>query len=580
MYRRGLTYLGLLVTFALIVSACGDDSAEPATPAPTTAAPTETTAAPTATTAAPTETTAAPTATTAAPTETTAAPGPVAGDLFTMAIPSVPNSLDPQVPQGNASNDTYSIWVSTLIQYANIGADPAGLQGPTDIVGELAESWVRNDDGSYTITLRSARSAAGNEVTSEDVSWSFERAKELDPIAAFLYDAGNFDTDNLITVIDDKTFTINVTAPSIVTLRTLIPENLPVLDSTEALKYATDEDPWASEWLAGNIATFGPYTLDSFTAGEEIRLRANENYWGGPPAFTEVLIRAIPDSSTRLQLLTAGEIDFAGRLSARHFTDLQSNPDVNTIISPTAKSDVIFLRHGVAPFNDPRVRKAIALAIDRGALVQAAYENLGTPSLFQIDSRMPYPGLPASTPYSYDPDAARALLADAGLADGFSFELVGFNGRPGPQAEPIAILVKTQLAEIGIDVTINMVASSADYNAGRAKDGPYVAWIDQYLSLVPDPSYHVGLFLESTSIYNLAGYANARVDELVELTTALEPGAERDELLIEMVLILQDEAVVIPLVEDVLLVALGSDIGGYYPVANLRLYPHRLQRQG
>jgi peptide/nickel transport system substrate-binding protein len=497
-----------------------------------------------------------------------------------MAIPSVPNSLDPQVPQGNASNDTYSIWVSTLIQYANIGADPAGLQGPTDIVGELAESWVRNDDGSYTITLRSARSAAGNEVTSEDVSWSFERAKELDPIAAFLYDAGNFDTDNLITVIDDKTFTINVTAPSIVTLRTLIPENLPVLDSTEALKYATDEDPWASEWLAGNIATFGPYTLDSFTPGEEIRLRANENYWGGPPAFTEVLIRAIPDSSTRLQLLTAGEIDFAGRLSARHFTDLQTNPDVNTIISPTAKSDVIFLRHGVAPFNDPRVRKAIALAIDRGALVQAAYENLGTPSLFQIDSRMPYPGLPASTPYSYDPDAARALLADAGLADGFSFELVGFNGRPGPQAEPIAILVKTQLAEIGIDVTINMVASSADYNAGRAKDGPYVAWIDQYLSLVPDPSYHVGLFLESTSIYNLAGYANARVDELVELTTALEPGAERDELLIEMVLILQDEAVVIPLVEDVLLVALGSDIGGYYPVANLRLYPHRLQRQG
>ena len=278
MYRRGLTYLGLLVTFALIVAACGDDSAEPATPAPTTAAPT-------ATTAAPTETTAAPTATTAAPSETTAAPGPVAGDLLTMAIPSVPNSLDPQVPQGNASNDTYSIWVSTLIQYANIGADPAGLQGPTDIVGELAESWVRNDDGSYTITLRSARSAAGNEVTSEDVRWSFERAKELDPIASFLYDAGNFDTDNLITIIDDKTFTINVSAPSVVTLRTLIPENLPVLDSTEALQHATDEDPWASEWLAGNIATFGPYTLDSFTPGEEIRLRANENYWGWTPGL-------------------------------------------------------------------------------------------------------------------------------------------------------------------------------------------------------------------------------------------------------------------------------------------------------
>ena len=561
MSRKWRVVVPMLLGFTLIAGACGSDGDDGrAAPATTAAAPATTAAAPVA----------------------ECPSGSVEGDLFTMAIPSVPNSLDPSVPQGNASNDTYSVWVSTLIQYANLGPDPGGLQGPEDIVGELAESWSRNDDGSYTVTLRSACSAAGNQLTSEDVRWSLERAAEFDPIARFLFDAGNFDTENLITIIDEKTFTINVTNPSVVTLRTLIPENLPVLDSTEALKHATADDPWASEWLATNIASFGPYTLESFTPGEEIRLVANQNYWGGVPSFDQVVIRAVPESSTRMQLLASGEVDFAGRLSAQHFTSLQDRGDVNAIVSPTAKSDVIWLRLGgdnsFEPFRDPRVRKAIALATDREALVKAAYQDLGSPSLYQIDSRMPYPSPPPPEPYSYDVEAARQLLADAGYGDGFSFELIGFNGRPGPQAEPIAVLVKSNLSQIGIDVNVNMVASSADYNAGRSQDGPYVAWIDQYLSLVPDPSYHVGLFLKSTSPYNLAGYENLRVDELVELTTALEPGAERDVLLQEMVTILQEDTVVIPLVEDTFLVSLGGDIQGYYPVANLRVYPHRLYR--
>ena len=448
--------------------------------------------------------------------------------------------------------------------------------------GKLAESWTREDDGSYTFTLRSATSSFGNELTAEDVKWSYERMIELDPVANFFFNVANIDVDEPITIVDNKTVTLNLTKPNVIALRTTVMYHAPILDSTEALLHATAEDPWAAEWLDSNIAGFGPYQLGSFSPGEELRLEVNENYWDGIPYFEQVVVRSVPDSSTRLTLLATGEIDFASRLSAQDFGSVLENEDILAIQAPIPNIDYIYLNYAFEPFSDPRVRQAMAIAIDREPILEAAYDGLGRPALFHFNSLLQFPAAPPPEPYAYDPDLARELLAEAGYEDGFEFTMIAHPGRPGPQAESVAVLVKSQLEQIGIQVNIEVLASSSEFGEGKGgslpgREGRFEAWLDQGQPLIVDVAYHAELVYGTTGVLNWS-FSNARLDELIDLAITLEDGPERDEILRELHQIARDETPIIPVVETVLPIAFLSDIAGFYPVANLRVFPHRLSR--
>ena len=498
-----------------------------------------------------------------------------------MAVPAIPGSLMPNLYQAELSNDTYPVWAGALVRYERLD-DQTRLQGPDEIEGEIAESWVVNADGSVTFTLRDAMSPFGNTVSSEDVKWSFERMKEFDPIVRFLLTVGSFDQDNLITVIDDKTFTVNVTQPNILTLRTLNWYGTTILDSTEALSHATTDDPWANEWLTVNTASYGPYfiTEDDYVAGESILAKANPSYFRGVPFFDEVVLRAIPESTNRLQLLISGDIDYAEALSFSDFVSLETSGAAQAIRAPIANFDIIYLNFAFEPFADVRVREAISMALDRDAMVAAAYQGLGQPAVGFFARSLAGPKVPPAEQFAFDPEGAKALLAEAGFANGFGFELVANNGRPGPQAETLAVLIKDQLGAIGIDVTVNLVASSADFSAGRAKQdgGPpaFQAWVDSAKALVPDTAYFSALTYGSgpLAITNLMGYANETVDKLIVDALGLPDGTERDARLLELARELQETYPLIPLVDTVHNVTLGSDIDGYYVNPTNYLYPH------
>jgi peptide/nickel transport system substrate-binding protein len=501
---------------------------------------------------------------------------PGSSGAFIMAMPSVPETLDPQTYQAGSSNDTYPVWSANLIRYAELPPEITRLQGPDDIVGSLAESWEVAEDGTITMTLKDAVSPYGNTVTSEDVRWSFERMKEFDPIVGFLFDVGSFDTEELITPIDDKTFTVNVTGPNILTMRTFTWYGTGILDSTEALAHATEDDPWATEWLSTNTATYGPFHVTDFTPGQEVRLEANPEYFGGAPAFSEVIIRAVPDSSTRLQLLTAGEVDYAGNLALDHFNALDGNPDVMAAAAPTSNIDVMYLNFAYEPFANPDVRRAIAMAVDRDALVAGAYQGRGTAATHHLDQDLFFQDYPVD-PIAYDVEAAKALLAEAGYPDGFSFTLSAFNGRPGPQAESLAILLRDQLAAIGIDVEIETVASSADFGEGRARtDGQpprFQAWLDISSPVIPDTAYYAAPAYGSGGSSNLMGYVNEEMDALIEQALTLPQGDERDAVLARIAVIADEDTPTIPLVETIYPIAFGADIEGWYPIADNRTLP-------
>src|SRR5690606_20443774 len=101
-----------------------------------------------------------------------------------------------------------------------------------------------------------------------------------------------------------------------------------IYDSVEAKKHATDEDPWAKEWLASNTANYGPWVAESFDPGNEVVYVPNENYAGERGNIDRLVIRGIPESSTRLQLLQAGEIDFAARLTFDEYSSLSGSSDI------------------------------------------------------------------------------------------------------------------------------------------------------------------------------------------------------------------------------------------------------------
>lgn len=147
------------------------------------------------------------------------------------------------------------------------------------------------------------------------MKWTLERAIGLQAIGYFYNTLIGLDESNPVEVIDTYTIKVNATAPN--GLLGTVWDDLfySFIDSTEAKRHATADDPWTTAWLASNCAGFGAYTVESWVPGQEIVWRANPNYFQGPPPIDRIIYRVIPDSSVRLATLQAGEIDIAEDLS-------------------------------------------------------------------------------------------------------------------------------------------------------------------------------------------------------------------------------------------------------------------------
>ena len=473
---------------------------------------------------------------------------------FTMIFPAVPSNVDPAVYQGRPTGETTQSVVSTLVRYVPLADGATALQGPADLQAELAESWTQEDSGSYVFTLREALSPYGNQVTSADVLWTFQRGLETDFITPFLLNVGGIDGENPIEVIDDRTFRLVAPSANSLTLPVLTWYGMGIIDSVEAQSHATDEDPWAQEWMATNSASFGAFQVESMIPGEEIRLSRNPNYWDADNLVIQhVVMRAVPDAGNRMLLVGSGEVDFVGGLTFDLFQSVVAagGDGIDPIVGLDVNLDKLSLNTRLAPFDDVRVRQAISLAIDRDALIAGAYAGLGKPGLYPISTAIPQPDPPTDAAARYDPEAARALLAEAGLADGFDFTLsINPSSGPGPYAEQVAVLIQDQLRDVGIGVNIDLISSPADFNTAT-RGGELDAWLFGTRPLVNDVAYFLLLAVGPMSV-RLEGYGSEEVDALLGQIVAEPLGPARDALLSEMQALLAGEVPYVPLVETVL----------------------------
>jgi peptide/nickel transport system substrate-binding protein len=479
--------------------------------------------------------------------------GPTA---MTVAFAAVPGSLDTAAWEGQSSNETLGTFGQgiTLLRLkpASRAVQPPEIPPMPDVADlqpGLAEAWEQDEDGDVTITLRDAKSARGNTLTSEDVKWSFERSAAIVPVTQFLYANASIDAKKPVTVIDDKRLRINTDRFNPQTLVTLTFGYLRIHDSTEVKKHTTKDDPWAKEWLTSNSADFGAWNADSFQPNSELRLSANPSYWGGAPDIDQVVVRAIPEPGNRLQLLQSGTADLTSYLNYDQFEGLQSAEGVKRVSQPVSGADTLSLDFDHEAFGDVRVRKAISMALDREAIVEGVYKGFGRPAADQLPSTIPHPELPTDESFQYDVERAKALLAEAGFADGFEFTLLVSPSRPGPYSSQIGLLLQSQLKAIGIDVKIQNVASAADYQ-DTAASGDAEAFLYATGGLTNDPGFFMNVWHDSANgLQNYKGYENPEFNELVTEINSTPLGAERDELVRQANEIMNRDVVWVPLVE-------------------------------
>jgi len=334
----------------------------------------------------------------------------------------------------------------------------------------LAESWEPNDDGSvWTFKIRSGVTFHnGAPMTSEDVVATFEKLINPDGGSANAQSAlGGVLSAGNMEAPDETTVVFNLDAPN---------GNFPTLVSSanyNAIIIPADLDP--ADWGQTFEGT-GPFKLQSFTPQQGATFVRNDAYWGDKANPDTVDVKFYAEEAPMIVALQGDEVDFVEHFSVAGGKALLDNPDVQVIAIQTATHRQLHMRTDKEPFTDARVRQAIALAIDRNALVDGLWEGLA-----DIGNDSPfapvYPSTDTSVPQrEQDIEQAKQLLADAG-AEGFTVQLDTWDGFEIPD---LAQLVKSAAAEIGVTINLNITDAGTYYGDGVYGKSP---WLDSVMGI-------------------------------------------------------------------------------------------------
>jgi peptide/nickel transport system substrate-binding protein len=352
--------------------------------------------------------------------------------------------------------------------------------------------------------------------------------------------------------------TIKLKAPNPLFLPLMRDQDFGIYDPEAIKANATADDPWATEWLAKNYAGSGEFYVESWTPGNEMVLRANPDYWAGKACFDKVILKVIPDSANRALLLSQGALDIATNLSVDEVESLRGTEGVKILSIPSRNQVLLGLNNSMAPFDDVKVRQALSYAVPYEQIVQDVFKEQGAvpqssfPRLAQF-----FDG--SYWPYEYDPEKAKALLEEAGMADGFSFKLAIPAG--DAEMEGVAVVLQNAFREIGADMEIEKQAAGPFFEGLSQRS--HQAWMRTALNYVDDPFYHLFLWYKTDTVINWFKYSNERIDEITDLlATELDP-QKRQELSSEAQKIINEEAPALYVSELNALAAMRDDITGY-----------------
>ncbi|MBO9399868.1 ABC transporter substrate-binding protein [Shimia sp. R9_3] len=349
---------------------------------------------------------------------------------LTVALQLEPPHLDPTSAAAGAIDSVlYSNVFEGLTRFASDGA----------VIPGLAKSWEISEDGlTYTFMLNEGVTFHdGSAMDAEDVKFSLDRARAEDSANAqkALF-AGITD----VAVVDPLTVKITLEAPNGSFLFNM------------AWGDAVIVAPETIEDIKTTPIGTGAFKFENWVQGDQITLTRNEAYWGTPAALTDVTFKFISDPTAAFAAMMAEDIDvFAGFPTPEALPQFEADPRFQVLVGSSEGETILSTNNQQPPLDNVKVRKAIAHAIDRSAIIDGAMFGLGTPIGTHFAPHNPdYVDLTGNS--QYDPELSKQLLAEAGFADGFSTTL---KLPPPSYARRGGEIIAAQLRAVGIETEIS-----------------------------------------------------------------------------------------------------------------------------
>ncbi len=381
---------------------------------------------------------------------------------------------------------------------------------------ELAEDMNVGDMSATFKLKKKATFQDGTPVTAKDVKWSLDRAVSVGGFPTFQMGAGSLTKPEQFVVVDDHTFRVDFARKDRLTIPDLAVIVPCIINSELVKKNATEKDPWGLEYTKQNTAGSGAYKVSSWVAGTEVILERNDAWVGGPlPKTKKIIWRMVPSAGNRRALLERGDADISYELPNKDFVELKSAGKLNIVSTPFSNG-IQYLGMNVknAPFDNPKVRQAVAYAVPYQKIIDAVLYGLGQPMYGKAPGAATQVAWPQPHQYNTDIEKAKKLLAEAGYPNGFettlSFDL-GF----ATINEPTAVLIQESLGQIGIKTTINKIPGSNFRTELNKKVLPlylnvFSGWLDY-------PEYFfIWCYHGKNSIFNTMSYQSKDMDAFID----------------------------------------------------------------
>jgi peptide/nickel transport system substrate-binding protein len=324
------------------------------------------------------------------------------------------------------------------VVYANIfeGLTRFGPDG--SVVPALAASWVIENEGKrYVFSLHpGVKFHDGAQFTADDVKFSIDRAMAEDSTNA---QKGLFANIESVEVVDPLTAAISLKQPDGNLLFNLAWGDAVMLDPASAADAATKP-----------IGT-GPFRFDKWVQGDRIEIYKNDKYWGEPARLDKVVFKFISEPTAAYAAILAGDVDaFPNYPAPENLAQLAADPRFSVVLGSTEGETILAMNNGVAPFDDVRVREAVAHAINREEIIDGAMYGYGTPIGTHFAPHNPaYVDLTVQS--TYDPDKSKSLLKDSGHEKGLT---VSLKLPPPAYARRSGEIIAAQLRAVGITANI------------------------------------------------------------------------------------------------------------------------------
>lgn len=444
-------------------------------------------------------------------------------DTLVVAVEGDVDTFDPAFTVGSKpSQTTIQNTFDQLTQYKQVMKRLAGVRYPgidtERILGMLAQSYVRKGND-YIFTLRGGlKYHDGTPVTAKTIEDGYRRVFEAEGISFFLLTMAAVPDPDHIKALDSRRVRIHMDRPNLLLLKNNTMHNTSAISPEEARKHATANDKWATEYFKKRLATGnGPFRLAEYVPGDRIVLERWDGYYGGKPRLARVIQKIVPEATQRVLLLKRGEVDMIMVPPVKELDGLKDDPNLQVLSFPNPRNVFLEMNNKIPPFDKRAFRQAVSYAIPYETLLKNVMHGYA-----QRNRSIVGAGMPSSDfgYWKYNTDLRKAAdkLKEAGYPGGRGTPQITITVRADwEEAERAAILISANLKQLGLRVQIQKLAF-APFNE-QEQGRKLQVWIDEWLSWVNDPWYHMSWIVRSDSPTNYVSYKNAKVDALIKRWT-------------------------------------------------------------